>query len=107
MSDVNTVTIARSLLEALIEQHITKHGHTNEIARAAQLSLDRPAPVQVPSGWKLVPVEPTQDQRVSMRCVKAMTDDETRAMYAAAINVPAYAAAPDAIEERDEALERD
>ena len=51
MSDVNTVTIARNLLEALIDQHITAHGHTNAIARAAQLSLDRPAPVQVPEGW--------------------------------------------------------
>ena len=52
----------------------------------------RAADATVPEGFVMVPVVPTADQRVSMRCVKNMTDDETRAMYEAAIRVPHYAA---------------
>ena len=56
------------------------------LMREAAHALSRPAPVQVPSGWRLVPVEPTQRMLDS---VHGMSLGEYAHMLAAAPSAPA------------------
>ena len=87
-----------SVIRALDGKHTLGAATLAEGIVSALAAIEQPAEEHVPVGWKLVPVEPTQEitdaichaKNLTRRGLSAvMTDDELASIYRAAIAAPA------------------